>query len=110
MLAEYYARYTDCGSIPLTQIADTRSHFGHLRILFEIDLETDDAWYGLESCAKAFGRAGLKPIALRMKGNGAITCKLADTPTADLFYLAETLFTETGIRLTGWTTIIEGDG
>ena len=92
--------------IPLSQIADSRTRFGHRRIYFEIDLETDDAWRGLGAAAQAFARSGLEPVSLRLLRNGRISGRLSDSLTADLAGLCDGLSRVSSLRIVGWTTVI----
>jgi hypothetical protein len=109
MIDETIPKKFECRPIPLDQIAETRARFGHLRICYEVDLATDEAWRGLEAAARAFGSAGLDPVALRLTRNGTISCKLSDTRTVDLTTLDDALVGEAGLRVVSWTTVIESN-
>ncbi|MCV2865180.1 hypothetical protein [Defluviimonas sp. WL0075] len=92
--------------IPVSQIDATRAGFPGTAVTFEIEFLVTDPWSGLAVIARAMAACGLALEALRCSGDGAILCRVADTPGCDLARLAQVLDGAEDVRIFRWTTVL----
>lgn len=92
--------------IPVDQIVATRAAFPKSYLTFEIDLHATDPWSGLACIAEAFGRSGLAPISLRCTAEGAVACRVIDSPECNFNALHQILHNPGKVRIVKWTTVI----
>lgn len=106
--AETVSRELDrISGVPVAQILETRAAFPKQQLSFDILLETEEAWQGLDLCAR-IARKGLLVTNLVYRKPGRILIQLRDDPATHPAELVALMGSAPDVTVVRWTTVLGG--
>lgn len=92
----------DRSPVPIDQILDARVNFANLPLRFELLLEVQEVWRGLDLCAQ-IARLGLHVIRLNYQRSGCILLQLRDDVALDPRVIDDLFAAAPQVAMLRWT-------
>lgn len=99
--------WANTSRVPVAQILDSRAAFPSQQLSFDILLESDEPWHGLELCAQ-LTRKGLLVRNIVYRNPGRILLQFQDDRSITAQELARLFDSSSQVCVSRWTTVLGG--